>query len=47
MMRRTHATDSARRSLDSTLALLADGYTFIAKRCRRYESDIFETRLML
>ena len=32
---------------DSTLALLADGYTFIAKRCQRYESDIFETRLML
>ncbi len=33
--------------LDSTLALLADGYTFISKRCRRYRSDLFETRLML
>jgi fatty-acid peroxygenase len=27
--------------------LLADGYTFIPKRCRRYHSDIFETRLLL
>lgn len=34
------------RSLDSTLALLSDGYSFISKRCRRYQSDIFETRLM-
>ena len=33
--------------LDSTLALLSDGYTFISKRCRLYGSDIFETRLML
>ena len=31
---------------DSTLALLRDGYDFIPKRCRRYGSDIFETRLM-
>ena len=35
------------KSLDSTLALLSDGYTFIQKRCRRFQSDIFETRLML
>ena len=35
------------RQLDSTLALLSEGYTFISKRCRRYGSDIFETRLML
>jgi fatty-acid peroxygenase len=35
------------KSPDSTLALLADGYTFISKRCRRYQSDSFETRLML
>lgn len=35
------------RNLDSTLALLQDGYTFISKRCRRYQSDIFETRLLL
>jgi fatty-acid peroxygenase len=32
---------------DSTLALLRDGYTFIPKRCERYRSDLFETRLML
>jgi fatty-acid peroxygenase len=34
-------------STDSTLALLSEGYTFIPKRCQRYRSDIFETRLML
>jgi fatty-acid peroxygenase len=34
-------------SLDSTLSLLSEGYTFISKRCQRYQSDIFETRLML
>ncbi|MBW3632197.1 MAG: cytochrome P450 [Chloroflexi bacterium] len=32
---------------DSSLALLADGYTFMAKRRRRLGSDIFVTRLML
>ena len=35
------------RSFDSTLALLSEGYTFIQERCRRYESDLFETRLAL
>jgi fatty-acid peroxygenase len=35
------------KSLDSTLALLADGYMFISKRCERLQSDVFETRLML
>ncbi|MFZ5475284.1 MAG: cytochrome P450 [Myxococcota bacterium] len=34
-------------SLDSTLALARDGYTFISKRCRLLGSDVFETRLML
>lgn len=34
-------------SPDSTLALLHEGYTFIANRCRRYGTDMFETRLML
>lgn len=34
-------------STDSTLALLFEGYEFIPQRCRRYRSDIFETRLML
>lgn len=32
---------------DSTLALLRDPYEFIAKRCRRYRSDLFQTRLLL
>jgi len=35
------------KSLDSTLALLSEGYTFVSKRCQRYHSDIFQTRLML
>jgi fatty-acid peroxygenase len=35
------------RSLDSTLALLSEGYRFISDRCRRLRSDVFETRLML
>ncbi|MDR6775602.1 cytochrome P450 [Azospirillum sp. BE72] len=35
------------RNLDSTLALLSDGYRFISKRCDQHQSDIFETRLML
>mgnify|MGYP002777818634 CR=1 FL=1 len=34
-------------SADSTFALLSEGYTFISARCRRYQSDLFETRLML
>jgi hypothetical protein len=35
------------KSLDSTLAFLADGYTFISKKCGQLQSDVFETRLML
>lgn len=34
-------------NLESSLALLRDGYSFIQKRCQRYQSDIFETRVML
>src|SRR3546814_6381456 len=34
-------------SFDSTLALLRDPYGFISKKCRRYGSDVFETRLLL
>ena len=34
-------------SPDSTLALLSKGYLFISDRCRRLDSDAFETRLML
>ena len=33
-------------SLDSTLALALDGYEFISKRCDRYQSNIFQTRLL-
>ncbi|WP_017301349.1 cytochrome P450 [Nodosilinea nodulosa] len=33
--------------LDSTVALLLDGYEFIGKRCDRLQSDIFQTRLLL
>lgn len=35
------------RAPDSTLALLSQGYGFISGRCRRNQSDAFETRLML
>lgn len=35
------------RSLDSTLAVLLDPYGFISNRCRKYRTDLFETRLML
>jgi fatty-acid peroxygenase len=34
-------------NLDSTLALLHEGYLFIPNRCRDLGSDVFETRLML
>lgn len=34
-------------SLDSTLALLRDPYGFISKRCQRYQSDVFQARLLL
>ena len=33
------------KNLDSTLAFLRDPYRFISKRCERYKSDIFQTRL--
>lgn len=34
------------RKLDSTLALLREGYEFIGNGCRRHGSDIFETRIL-
>lgn len=34
-------------ALDSTIALLREGYDFIARRCDRLGTDIFATRLML
>ncbi|MEV4758601.1 cytochrome P450 [Micromonospora sp. NPDC049559] len=35
------------RSPDSTLALLRDGYRFVSRRCDRYGTDVFQTRLLL
>lgn len=32
--------------LDNSLALLKEGYTFIASRCERYQTDMFTTRLL-
>jgi len=34
-------------SLDSTFALVSDPYRFISKRCHRFKSDIFQTRIAL
>lgn len=34
------------RALDSSLALLSEGYAFIGNRCRRFRSDVFQTRLL-
>lgn len=34
-------------TLDNSLALLREGYTFVGNRCRYYRTDVFETRLML
>lgn len=34
------------KSLDNTLTLMLEGYQFIPNRCRRFQSDIFQTRLM-
>lgn len=38
---------SRNRWPDATLALLADPYRFISKRCQRYQSDLFQARLFL
>lgn len=47
-MTRSPAVDPPRdRALDSTLALLREGYTFLGRRRRRLGSETFETRLML
>lgn len=32
--------------LDSTIALALNGYKFISQRCQRYQTDIFQTRLL-
>jgi len=34
------------KGLDNSLALLLEGYQFIQNRCNRYQSDIFQTRLI-
>jgi hypothetical protein len=33
-------------ALDSTLAMLREGYEFIWNRCRKFQSDLFLTRIM-
>jgi fatty-acid peroxygenase len=33
-------------AIDSTLAMMREGYPFIWNRCRRFESDIFTARIM-
>ena len=35
------------RSLDGILPLAFENYKFISQRCQRYQSDIFQTRLLL
>lgn len=35
------------RVFDASLDFAAEGYLFILNRCRRFRSDVFETRLML
>lgn len=35
------------KSLDSTFALMREGYLFIKNRVERYQSDVFRTRLLL
>lgn len=35
------------KALDSSLALLSEGYAFISNLCRRNRSDVVETRVML
>lgn len=34
------------KGIDSTVAVLRDGYNFIKKRCKELNTDIFKTRLM-
>ncbi|WP_188454858.1 cytochrome P450 [Virgibacillus oceani] len=34
------------RTLDSSLALLSEGYLFIPNRCKKFQSNIFQTRLL-
>jgi fatty-acid peroxygenase len=34
-------------AVDSTLALLSEGYTFVSTRARRYHCDVFRARVML
>lgn len=34
------------KAIDSTMALLREGYAFIQNRCRLYHSDLFSARIM-
>jgi fatty-acid peroxygenase len=36
-----------RTGVENTAAFLREGYTFIGKRCRRLDTDVFATRLMM
>lgn len=44
---RVHRAVPSTGGIDSTLALLAEGYQFLPRRCERLGSDIFTTRIML
>jgi len=35
------------RTIDGTLSLVLEGYRFISNRCERYNTDIFQTRILL
>ncbi|HYX35988.1 MAG TPA: cytochrome P450 [Oligoflexus sp.] len=35
------------KTLDGTLELLSDGYRYISKRCEKYQTKVFESRIML
>jgi fatty-acid peroxygenase len=41
------ATFPREPGLDHSMALLKEGYRFIGNRCQRYDSDVFETRLVM
>ncbi len=34
------------KGLDNSLSLMQEGYLYIPNRCRQYQSNIFETRLL-
>jgi len=44
--RESGSTVPSDRALDSTLAMIREGYPFIWNRCRRYKTDIFTARIL-